>query len=60
MKISLDHDLMLLQVDDIHQIVLIKIQHIVFHNQNHKYLKEAKEKKIFFSIKEGERNNLLV
>jgi len=44
-KILLDHDLMFVLVDDIPQIVLMKIVHIVVRTQNHKYLDEAKKKK---------------
>jgi hypothetical protein len=33
---------MFLQEDDIHHIVVIEIVHTVFHNQNHKYLDEAR------------------
>jgi hypothetical protein len=36
---------MFLLVDDIHQIVVMKIVHIVFHNQDRKYLDEAKNEK---------------
>jgi hypothetical protein len=38
---------MFLLVDDIHQIVVMKIVHIVFHNQDRKYLDEAKKKNEF-------------
>ncbi len=47
----LDHDLMFVRVDDIHQIDLLKILHVVFHNPNHKYLDEAL-KKIEKNLKE--------
>jgi hypothetical protein len=35
-RISLDHDLMFVQVDDIHQIDVVNILHIVFQNQTHR------------------------
>ena len=40
--ISWGHDLRFVRVDETHQIVLIEIEHIVFHNRNHKYEDEAK------------------
>ncbi len=39
----LDHDLMFVRVHKIHLIHLINIPHIVFRNQNHKDLVEAKK-----------------
>jgi hypothetical protein len=44
-------NLMFVPVDDIHQIVLVKILHTVSRNQTHMYLHEARQKKrkdIFF------------
>lgn len=44
-KISLDHDLMFVQVDKIHLIDWIDIRHIVLQNQIYKDQLEAKNNK---------------
>ena len=52
MIILMIHNLMFVRVDDIHQIVLLKIEHILYHNQNHKYLNQARIKISFIYILE--------
>jgi hypothetical protein len=41
-KISLDHDLMFVQVDDIHQIDLFRTMHVVLQNQDYIHQDEAR------------------
>jgi hypothetical protein len=41
-KISLDHDLMFVQVDDIHQIDLFRTMHVVLQNRDYIYQDEAR------------------
>ncbi len=42
-KISLDHDLMFVQVDDIHQIDLFRTMHVVLQNRDYIHQDEARK-----------------